>query len=194
MTTRVEARSSCHKHPCHPVSRTTLFEVHRRMTSGMGAPQVGHEATNGAGASRCGVVKPIGCRFTISRRMVSGGMAQRVCITPKWRTCMKPSGRTGWRKRRRNAMASRWAGRCLALRGLRYVKGTVRSLRETMRLLEMATLQTEGARDVKEVSRLEWPGWAHSRRWSRPAGRSVREAWLWASAPCRRRGRWATGL
>jgi len=141
-TTRVEAKSCCQKHPSHPVSRKTRLEVHRRMTSCMCAPQVGQEATKGEGASRWGVLKATGCRFKISRRMVSRGMAQRVFIKPKCRTFMKPSGRTCWRNLRITSTASRLAVRRLELRGLRYVKVTVRSLSETRRRLEMATLKT----------------------------------------------------
>lgn len=108
----------------------------------MGAPQVGHETTTGAGVLTAGVLKTPGCRVTMSRRKVLVGMAQRVFMKPKCRTFMKPSGRTCWRKRRINLMASRWGVRGLALPGLRDVKVTVRSVWETRRRLEMATLTT----------------------------------------------------
>ena len=108
----------------------------------MGLPQVGHEATKGAGASTSGVLNAPGCRFKIISRRVSVGTAQRVFIKPKCRTFIKPSGRTCWRNLRINSLASRWVVRGLELPGLRYVKVTVRSLSETIRLLEMATLKT----------------------------------------------------
>ena len=34
-------------------------------------------------------------------------MAELACRKPKWRTCMKLSGKTCWRNLRRNSMASR---------------------------------------------------------------------------------------
>ena len=153
LTNRVGLRSSSQKPVSHPVSKNAWCEVHRRMTRCMGLPQVGHETTKGAGASTSGAFNATGCCIKISRRRVSVGMAQRVFIKPQCRTFIKPSGRTCWRNLRINSMASRWVVYGLALPGLRYVKVTVRSLSETMRLLEMATLKTYGARYWKDV----WP-------------------------------------
>ena len=87
------------------------------------------------------------------RRMVASGTAQLAWSKPQWRTFMKPSGKTCWRNRRRNSMTSRWAVRGRALPTFREVKVTVRSVSATRRRLEMATLKTEGAREVKA----EWP-------------------------------------
>ena len=146
MTNRIEPTTSYQTPASHPVSRNAVFEVHRRMTSCMGLPQVGHEAMRGAGTSTSGVLNATGRCLKISCRRVSIGMAQFAFIKPKWRTFMKPAGRTCWRKRRINAMTSSWVVRGRELPGLRYVKVTMRSVSETMRLLEMATLKTYGAR------------------------------------------------
>src|SRR5439155_14722207 len=95
-------------------------------------------------------VAPV-CKMIICRRM-SVVMRQLACIQPKWRTFMQPAGRTCWRKRRINAKTSRRVVRGRVLPGVREVKVTMRSCRPMMRRLEMATLKTEGARDVKEVA------------------------------------------
>jgi hypothetical protein len=152
---RVVSNRDAHakSHPSQPVSTKALLVVYRRMTTRIGLPQAGHEATTGEGASLSGALKAMSCRFRIMRRMASGGMAQLAFIKPKCRTFIKPAGRTCWRNLRINSMASRLVVRGLALSGLRYVKVTVRSLSETMRRLEMATLKTEGARYLKDV----WP-------------------------------------
>jgi hypothetical protein len=83
------------------------------------------------------------------RRMVARGRAQLAWSKPPGRTFIKPSGKTGGRNLRRNSMASRWIGRGRALPTFREVKGTVRSVSETMRRVEMATRKTDGAREVK---------------------------------------------
>ena len=110
----------------------------------------GHLRQGGGGASGCARVAPV-CEV-ISCRMVSVWMRQLVCIKPKCRTFMQPAGRTCWRKRRRNSRTSRRVVRGRGLPGLREVQVTMRSCRPMMRRLEMATLKTEGARDVKEVA------------------------------------------
>src|SRR5438552_2361949 len=66
---------------------------------------------------------------------------------------MQPSGKTCWRNLRRNSMASSVVVRGRALPTLREVQVTVRSLRPTMRRLEMATVKTYGARYLQAV----WP-------------------------------------
>jgi hypothetical protein len=85
--------------------------------------------------------------------MVASGTAQLAWSKPKWRTFIKPSGKTCWRHRRSNAMASRWVVRGRVRPTFREVHVTVRSVRPTMRRVEMATLKPEGARDVKAA----WP-------------------------------------
>ena len=80
-------------------------------------------------------------------------MPQLAWSKPKWRTFLKPSGKTCWRNRRSNSVTSSGAVRGRALPTFREVKVTVRSLRETMRLLEMTPRKTYGAREVKA----EWP-------------------------------------
>ncbi len=110
------ARSSSGQCPAaQPVSTQSRCEVHRRMTTRLGAPQVGQRAARGGGGGRGGGWSSLGCTCTLSRRMVSRGMAPLAWSKPKWRTCIKPSGKTCWRKRRRNAMASRGVVRGRAL-------------------------------------------------------------------------------
>src|SRR5439155_7949251 len=122
------------------------------MTTCIGPPQVGQQATNGAGGSIRVGLQSTRWAGTIIRRRVSGGMAQRAGIQPKCRTFMKPAGRTCGRNLRRNSMASRVVVRRRALPGVREVKGTVRSVSETRRRWEIATVKTYGARYV----RAEW--------------------------------------
>jgi len=127
------------------------------MTTCIGTPQVGQRATRGrgdVGLRWVGWSSP-GCPCSIIRRMVAGEIAQLAWRKPKCRTFMQPSGKTCGRNRWRNSMTSRWVVRRRALPTLREVKVTVRPVRETMRLLEMATLKTYGAREVKAA----WPEW-----------------------------------
>ena len=135
------------------VSTKPLGEVHTRMTTCIGTPQVGQRAASGCGGLCCGSVSSLGCPCPISRRRVAGGMAQLAWRKPQGRTVTKPSGKTGWRTRRRHSMTSRWAVRGRALPTFREVKVPVRSVSETMRLLAMATRKTSGAREVQA----EWP-------------------------------------
>src|SRR5712691_9898246 len=79
------------------------------MTTRMGAPQVGQRAARGGGGLRGGGWPSRGCPCPIIRRMVVSGMPQLAWSKPKWRTFMKPSGKTCWRNRRRNSMTSSWA-------------------------------------------------------------------------------------
>src|SRR5262245_59215024 len=117
----------------------------------IGGPQVGQRATRGGGGRGGGA--SLGWAGTLICRMVSGWRVELACLKPKWRTFMKPSGKTCGRNRRRNSMPSRWAVRRRVLPTFREVKVTGRSWSETIRLLAMATLKTEGARDGKA----EWP-------------------------------------
>src|SRR5437879_1434766 len=153
---RVAPRAAGQRPAAQLVSTQALGEVHRRMLTRMGAPQVGQRAAGGCEGVRCGGWPSRGGACMILRRLVASGMAQLAWRKPQWRTCMKPSGKTCWRNRRRNAMTSRWAVRGRALPTFRSVKVTVRSLRPTIRLLEIATRKTDGAREVKA----EWPWWA----------------------------------
>src|SRR6266851_999260 len=150
---RVAPRSSGQRPAAQLVSIQTLGEVHRRMTTRIGAPHVGHKVTRGGeGTLRIGWPS-LGCPCTIIRRMVASGRAQLAWRKPQWRTFIKPSGKTCWRNLRRNSMTSRWAVRRRALPTLRSVKVTGRPVRLTRRWLERATLKTYGAREVKA----EWP-------------------------------------
>src|SRR6266436_2844547 len=116
---RVAPRSSGQRPAAQLVSIQTLGEVHRRMTTRIGAPHVGHKVTRGGeGTLRIGWPS-LGCPCTISRRMVASGRAQLAWSKPKWRTFIKPSGKTCWRHLRRNSMTSRWAVRRRALPTLR---------------------------------------------------------------------------
>jgi len=146
---RVAPRSSGQRPAVQPVSTTPLCEVHRRMTTRIGAPQVGQRTASGCGGVRGGGWSSRGCPCTIIRRMVAGGLAQLAWSKPTCRTFTQPSGKTCGRHRRRHSMTSRWAVRRRALPTFREGKVPVRSLRETMRRLEMATLKTDGAREVK---------------------------------------------
>jgi hypothetical protein len=56
------------------------------MTSYMGLPQVGQEATSGAGSAAGGVLKGLGSGGEIIRRTVSVGMLQREFIKPTCQT------------------------------------------------------------------------------------------------------------
>jgi hypothetical protein len=78
------------------------------MTMRIGVPQVGQRTTRGGGW-RGGGGSSLGWAGTIICRMVSVGMAELACIKPKWRTFLKPWGKTCWRNRRSNSMPSRWA-------------------------------------------------------------------------------------
>ena len=116
------ARSSAG--PCHGsqlVSTKPLGDVHTRMTTCIGTPQVGQRATRGSGDMGLRWVggSSLACPCSISRRMVAGEMAQLAWRKPQCRTFMKPSGKTCWRNRRRNSMTSRWAVRRRALPTLR---------------------------------------------------------------------------
>ena len=111
---RTHARQGT-RHAAQLVSTKALGEVHSRMTTRIGAPQVGQRAARGGGGVRGGGWPSLGCPCTISRRMVASGTAQLAWRKPKWRTFMKPSGKTCWRNRRRNSMTSRWAVRRRAL-------------------------------------------------------------------------------
>ena len=80
--------------PPQPVSTKTRLEVHRRITTRIGAPHVGHKVTRGGeGTIRIGWPS-LGCPCMIIRRMVASGMAQLAWSKPKWRTFIKPSGKT----------------------------------------------------------------------------------------------------
>jgi len=62
------------------------------MTMRIGVPQVGQRATRGGGGRGGGA--SLGWAGTIICRMVSVWMVELACIKPKWRTFMKPSGKT----------------------------------------------------------------------------------------------------
>jgi hypothetical protein len=64
------------------------------MTTRIGAPHVGHKATRGGGGILRSGVPAMGCACTIFCRRVSVCMAELACRKPKWRTFMKPSGKT----------------------------------------------------------------------------------------------------
>jgi hypothetical protein len=145
-TNRV-ARSSAG--PCHGsprVSTKSLGESQRRMTRLIEAPQVGQQATRGGGGLRWGGGVSLEWACTIRRRTGASGRVPLACRKPKWRTCIKPSGKTCCRHRRRHSMTSRWVVRGRGLPPCREVQVTVRSLSETRRRLAMATVKTEGAR------------------------------------------------
>ncbi len=91
---RVAPRSSGQRHAAQPVSTKALGEVHTRMTTRIGAPQVGQRAASGGGGGRCGSWPSLGWACTIMRRMVASGRAQLAWSKPKWRTFLKPSGKT----------------------------------------------------------------------------------------------------
>ena len=150
---RVAPRASGQRAAAPRVSTQALGEVQSRMTTRMDGPQVGQRTTSG-----CGGVRGVGCSSLggpcpIRRRMVAGGRAQRAWSTPQGRTCPPPSGTTCGRTLRSNARTSRWAVRGRARPPVREVQGTGRSCRPTRRLWEMATVQTDGAREGKA----EWP-------------------------------------
>ncbi len=92
LTNRVAWASCCHSPSAHPVSTKALLAVHRRMTTGIGPPQVGQQATHGAGCARRVGVQSTRWAGTIIRRRVSGGMAQRACRKPQCRTFMEAIG------------------------------------------------------------------------------------------------------
>src|SRR5882724_7770262 len=73
---RVASRSSGQRHAAQPVSTKALGEVHRRMTTRIGTPQIGQRAASGCGGVRGVGLASLGCACTIIRRMVAGGMAQ----------------------------------------------------------------------------------------------------------------------
>jgi hypothetical protein len=79
-------------------------------------------------------------------------MAQLALIKPQCRTFMKPEGRTCCRNLRIHSKTSSGVVRGRALPGVRYVHVTIGSWSEIRRRLELATLQTEGARDCQDVA------------------------------------------
>ncbi len=92
------------------------------------------------GVAFCGVLR---------RRISCVLIGQFGCTKPKCRTFMKPVGRTGWRNLRIHSITARRMVRGRLEPGFREVKVTMRSLRPTRRRLDMATLQTYGARYVR---------------------------------------------
>ena len=114
-TIRAALPSSWLRSPVQPVSTKALGEGHTRRTMRIGAPQVGQRVASAGRGLRCGGWLSLRCPCTISRRMVVGGMVQLAWRKPKWRTFMKPCGKTCWRNRRINAMTSRCVVRSRAL-------------------------------------------------------------------------------
>ena len=72
------------------VSTKALGEVHRRMTTCIGAPQVGQRAASGCGGLRCSAGHRWGVPAHSSGGWSRAGMAQLAWRKPKWRTFMKP--------------------------------------------------------------------------------------------------------
>jgi hypothetical protein len=148
-TPRVARSSSGPSHGAQPVSPTSRCEVQSRMTTRIGVPHVGQRGTRRGEGVRGVGGSWRGWPCSISRGMAARGTAQRAWRPPQGRTVTKPSGKTGWRKRRSNAMTSRGAVRRRARPTCREVHVTVRSVRRTRRWWERATVQTEGAREGK---------------------------------------------
>jgi hypothetical protein len=139
---RVVHSASGPRHGSQLVSTKSLGEVQSRITTRMGAPQVGQQATRGGeGVCRGGWLS-MGRPCALSRRMVASGMAPLAWRKPQWRTFMKPCGKTCWRNLRINSMTSRDVGRRRTRPTFREVKVPVRSCRLTRRWWEMATLKT----------------------------------------------------
>ena len=90
LTRHVAPSVPCQSRSSQPVSTQALGEVHRRMTPGIGAPQVGQRAVRGSGGERGGGWPSRGWAGTIMRRMDASGMAQLAWRKPQWRTVMKP--------------------------------------------------------------------------------------------------------
>ena len=155
------ARSSEARHAAQRVSAKAWGEGHPRMTTCSGPPQVGPWPTRGGG--RRGGWSSRGCPCPSLRRRVASGTAPRAWRTPQCRTVTQPSGQTGGRQRRSNARTSSGGGRRRALPTGREGQGPGRSSRPTRRRWAMATVQTEGAREVQAEE--PW-GWAC--RWPCP--------------------------
>jgi hypothetical protein len=184
-THRVAPRSSGHRHASQLVSTKPLCEGHTRRTTRIGTPPVGQRAARGFGGVRGGGRPSLGRPCTLSRRMVASGTAQRAWRKPQWRTFTKPSGQTCWRHRRRNSMTSRCAVRRRVLPTCREVQGTVRSVSETRRRVEMATVKTEGAREVQAAGpwglACLWPFQGRVQTWGAMSSR--RPPWRRSSLP-----------
>ena len=89
-TRHVAPSVPCQSRSSQPVSTQALGEVHRRLTTRIGAPQVGQRAVRGSGGERGGGWPSRGWAGTIMRRMDASGMAQRAWRKPQWRTFIKP--------------------------------------------------------------------------------------------------------
>jgi hypothetical protein len=78
-----------------PVSTKAPCAVHRRMTTRLGAPQVGQRAAGGGGGWRGGARAALAGPCPSIRRMVASGTAQRAGSKPQCRTVCQPSGNPG---------------------------------------------------------------------------------------------------
>src|SRR5207245_10724365 len=87
---RVAPRAAGPRPAAQLVSTQALGEVHRRMLTRIGAPQVGQRATRGCGGGRCGGWPAGGCGGTILGRVGAGGVAQLAWRKAAWRTWLKP--------------------------------------------------------------------------------------------------------
>ena len=73
---RVASRLSGQHHAAQPVSTKALGAVHTRITTRIGAPQVGQWAASGGGSLRGSGWPSLGWACPISRRTVASGRAQ----------------------------------------------------------------------------------------------------------------------
>src|SRR5882724_6215926 len=108
---RVAPQAAGQRPAAQLVSTQALGEVHRRMRTRLGAPQVGQRAAGGGEGGRGGGGPSRGWAGRIMRRLVASGRAPLAWSKPPWRTFLTPSGKTCGRNRRSNALTSRWAGR-----------------------------------------------------------------------------------
>jgi len=96
---RVARRASGQRPARSRFSTKSRWEVHRRRTTRIGAPQVGQRAARGAGGC-AEAAGPRGVRRHDQSAMVARARAQRAWSKPTWRTVIKPSGQNMRRKRR----------------------------------------------------------------------------------------------